>query len=53
MKEIVENPDLIPSLAGREVYIKPVADNAQELEEIYGRLVRGEVHGAADYVYQS
>jgi glycosyltransferase involved in cell wall biosynthesis len=51
MRAIVEDPSQIPTLAGREVYIKPVADNAVELAEIYARLVRGEPHGAEDYVY--
>ncbi|MEZ6196411.1 MAG: glycosyltransferase [Planctomycetota bacterium] len=51
MRELIEDPGKIPALAATEVYIKPVDDNAHELEAIYERIVAGRAHGARDYVY--
>lgn len=41
MARLMDNPDEIPRLAGSDVYIKPVADNAVELEGIYKRILAG------------
>ena len=41
MARLMDNPDEIPRLADSDVYIKPVADNADELEGIYKRILAG------------
>jgi hypothetical protein len=39
MARLIDNPEEIPRLSGSDVYIKPVADNAVELEGIYKRIL--------------
>ncbi|MEE9390938.1 MAG: glycosyltransferase family 4 protein [Planctomycetota bacterium] len=53
MLALIEDPTQVSKLSGREVYIKPVIDNARELEAIYGRLVKGQAHEAKNYVYRT
>lgn len=52
MRDLVENPEKIAALAGREVWIKPVDENATELEAYYERLVAGHELAPVDHEYR-
>lgn len=44
MARLLDHPEEIAQLSASDVYIKPVADNAEELEEIYKRILSTRVH---------